>query len=309
MLSNIIALSLMKTHERLSASVRIPRESNIDINNYIDKINGCTQSNIIDLTDDKDTSMHLYHIEEGQYICLVGGIFIGSDSEIIGLVGFPDNEYNFEYTNPIQNPLVSVGKVDNLDLNTKYPMTRINCKDTTKSCAIQALKLPPPCYMNVTDSDMGPVEFSHKVVLDTKRQGSHTFKEYVIEKSDGAKYFLTTAVLISKSSRKFEFSKPDDLDIESNPDQFLDTYTNKTMSNKCIYTIELTSIDKTEGIKELNFRYDEIPDTETKEPFLFREDLSLTLPTKYGLYTIENASQLCPLDPDLPSPTPSPKPT
>ncbi|EAY00825.1 hypothetical protein TVAG_304660 [Trichomonas vaginalis G3] len=267
----------MKTHEKLPASVQLPRRY---LSLYSNIIDGCNDSNIIYLDDyNTNASLPLYHIEEGQYICLVGNIFIGSDSDIIGLAAFPDNKYDFEYSDPIQNPLVSIAKEENLYLTSNFPITRINCKDTTKNCTIQVASLPPSCHVK----DKNPLdekiyEFSLKVVLDTKRQGNYTFKQYTQVNREIPRIFSTTGVFISKSNRTFKYSERGEPKIDSYPHNFL------TASDKMMYrmhTIELRVENTSEEIYELNFKYGEIPDTETQEPFLFREDLSLTLPTKY----------------------------
>ena len=304
MLSYIIAFKL--TNMKAMGNEWDRHELIID---YTDKLEGCDQSNTANYSETELGSFTVFRIKPGKSQCLIGNVLIGSDSDIVGISGFPDENSNFVYSDLIQNPLVSMGKsaIQYSMSNQPFPITRIQCKDKTKACTIRVAYFITSSYGKFNDPDEGDIEYSIKVVIDTKSKGDYTLKSFALKPagSNISKRLSTYGLFISKFDRTFRYLKMDGMKIDEEPSDFLEKYTNKPMSSLAWYSI-LASVDGDEDpetIYKFRFRYDEIPDTETLAPFLFRDDLSLTIPTKYGLYTIENASQPNPFDPD-PTPTP-----
>ena len=277
MLSNIVAFRL--TNKKARDNMWDRPELIID---YTGKLEGCNQSNTYNYSIDNSESFPIFRIKPGQYQCFIGNIFIGSDSDIVGISGFPDEYSNFTYSDLIQNPLVSMGKTayEYSLHNQPFPITRTECKDKTKACSIRVAFVPTSSYAKIDDPDEGKIEASFKVIVDTRSHGDYTLKTYESKKADVTKRFSTYGLFISKSDRTFRYWKMDGMSIDESPYEFLKKYTNKTMSSLTWYSI-LASLDEADPdtIYEFRFKYDEIPNTETLAPYLFRDDLSLTLPT------------------------------
>ncbi|EAY00837.1 hypothetical protein TVAG_304780 [Trichomonas vaginalis G3] len=291
MLSNIIAISFaMKSQE----NIKHIRESDIDYNG---KLEGCDQSNTINYTAYDYEILPIYKIASGQYKCIIGNILIGSDSDIVGISGFPDENSNFVYSNLIQKPLVAMGKTNFKKhmSDQPFPITRIGCKDKTKSCSVQIAYLPTVGYMKNNDPEEGPTEASVKLVVDTKSNGQNTLKTYQSKDASGTiKRFSSIGIFISKSDRKFRKWEMEGVHVMASPGDFIYDFSNKTMSSLTPYWT-IVSQDReefSEEIYEFRFKYDEIPDSESLAPFLFRDDLSLTIPTKYGLRSPKKVRKL-----------------